>query len=139
MTEASAEAVVKDDRFWYVQSGWLRYRANAIESLVVISNSEDAHLEDSYTFGPDLAVKELVRTGHYGSDPFVTAIFRPDDRGHLTMTPQSRNALQSWERKHATYFLEWPRYATFSEIPFAGLIRMKPGITVTEACRETKS
>ena len=136
-TEASAEAAAKSDRFWYVQSGWLRYRGNAIESLMVISNSEDSHVEDSYTFGPDLAVTEVVRRGHYVSDPFATATFRPDGSGHLKMTAQSARALQSW--KHATYFLEWPLYETLSKIPFAGLINMKSGIAVSEACQEIRS
>lgn len=139
MTEASAKAAANSDRFWHVESGWVRYRGDAVESLMVISQSEDSHVEDSYTFGPDLAVKEVVRQVRYIGDPFVTATFRPDESGHLNMTAESRRALQSWEREHATYFLGWPLYATFSEIPFAGLIDMKSDITVTEACRETKS
>jgi hypothetical protein len=139
VTEASAKAAANSDRFWHVESGWLRYRGNAIESLMVISQSEDSYVEDSYTFGPDLAVKEVVRRGHYINDPFATAIFRPDESGHLSMTAKSRRALQSWEREHATYFFGWPLYATFAEIPFARLIDMKSGIAVTEACRETSS
>jgi hypothetical protein len=139
VTDASAEAAAQSDRFWYVESGWLRYRGNTIEILMVIANSEDSHVEDSYTFGPDLAVNEIVRKGHSGSDPFVTATFRPDDSGRLNMTAESTRALQSWRQEHATFFLDWPRYATFSEIPFAGLIHMKSGISVSEACQETKS
>jgi len=138
VTEASAEAAVKDDRFWYVESGWMRYRANVIESLTVITNSEDSHVEDSYTFGPDLAVTKIVRRGHSTSDPYVTATFRPNGSGHLDMTVESARALRTWRREHSTFFLDWPRYATFSEIPFAGLIHMKPGISVAEACQETK-
>ena len=120
-----------------MESGWLRYRGNAIESLMIMSQSEDAYVEDTYTFGPDLAVKEVVRRGHYVADPFATATFRPDDSGHLEMAAESRRALDSWE--HTTYFLEWPLYATFSEIPFAGLIDMKPVISVSEACQESRS
>jgi len=137
VTDASAKAAENSDRFEPVESGWMRYRGDAIESLTVMSQSEDAYVEDSYTFGPDLAVKQVVRQGHYVSDPFATATFRPDARGRLHMTAQSRRALQSW--KHTTYFLEWPLYATFSEIPFAGLIKTKPVISVSEACREVRS
>jgi hypothetical protein len=140
VTNASAKAAADGDRFWYVESGRLRYRGNAIESLSVMSESEDSAVEDSYRFGPDLAVKEVVRRGHYSSDPWVTATFRPDKSGHLHMTAASHRALQSWEREHATYFFGWPLYATFAKIPFAGLIHIrKSGITVSEACLKTKS
>jgi hypothetical protein len=138
VTDASATAATKDDRFWYVESGWLRYRGKAIESFMVITNSEDSHVEDSYTFGPDLAVTKIVRTGHSSGDPYVTATFRPDAGGHLNMTVESRRSLEAWRKEHATFFLDWPRYATFAEIPFAGLIHMKSGITVSEDCQETK-
>ena len=137
VTEASAKAAENSERFEPVESGWLRYRGNAIESFMIFSQSEDSYVEDSYTFGPDLAVKEVVRRGHYVSDPFATATFRPDKNGHLTMTAESSGALKSWA--HTTYFFGWPLYTTFSEIPFAGLINMKSGITVSEACQETKS
>lgn len=136
VTEESAKAAENSERFEPVESGWLRYRGNAIESLIVMSQSEDAYVEDAYTFGPDLAVKEVIRRGHYVNDPFATATFRPDDGGRLHMTPESRRALESWE--HTTYFLGWPLYATFSEIPFAGLIDIKPGISVSEACQEIR-
>lgn len=137
VTEASAKDAANSERFESVESGWLRYRGNAIESLMIMSQSEDAYVDDTYTFGPDMFVKEVVRRGHYVTDPFATATFKPDDSGRLSMTAESRRALQSWE--HTTYFLEWPLYATFSEIPFASLIDMKPGITVSEACQATKN
>jgi hypothetical protein len=134
VTKASAEAAANGDRFTPVESGSLRYRGNAIESLTIMSQSEDAFVEDRYTFGPDFAVKQVARRGHYVSDPFATATFRPDGRGRLRMTADSRRRLRSW--KHTTYFLEWPLYETFAQIPFAGLIRIKPSIAVSEACRQ---
>jgi len=137
VTEGSAKAAANSDRFEPTESGWIRYRGGAIESLMVMSQSEDAYVEDSYTFGPDLGLKKVVRTGHYVGDPFVTATFRPDGRGHLQLTEDSRRALKSWQ--HATYFLEWPLYETFSKIPFSALIVTKPSIRVSEACRQTKS
>lgn len=137
VTEPSAKAAANSERFESVESGWLRYRGNAIVSLVVMSQSEDAYVEDTYTFGRDLAVKEVVRRGHYVTDPFVTATFKPDDNGHLRMTAESRRALGSW--KYTTYFLEWPLYATFTEIPFTGLIHTKPAFSVSEACQESRS
>ena len=42
VTKASADAAENSDRFTPVESGWLRYRRNAIESLMVMSQSEDA-------------------------------------------------------------------------------------------------
>jgi hypothetical protein len=136
VTEAGAEAAVESGRFQAVESGWLRYRGNTIDNLVIISQSEDSYLEDTYTFGPDLAVKEVVRRGHYLVDPFVTATFRPDHSGQLRMTAESRQVIRSWE--HETYFFEWPLYTAFSEIPFAGLIGRSPSVTVSEACHETR-
>jgi hypothetical protein len=134
VTKASAEAAANSDRFTPVESGWLRYREKAIESLMVMSQSEDAYVEDSYTFGPGLTIKQVVRRGHYVSDPFATATFRPAAGGRLQMTAQSRRALKSW--KHTTYFFEWPLYANFGEMPFADFIKTKPAISVSEACRE---
>jgi hypothetical protein len=135
VTDASAKAAARSDRFEPVESGWLRYRGDSIVSLMIITQSEDSYLEDSYKFGPGLGVMEVVRKGHYSTDPFVTARFRPDAGGHLKMTAESRRALRSWKR--LTYFLEWPLYAKFSEIPFAGLIRIKPSITVEPACQRS--
>jgi hypothetical protein len=128
---------VNSDRYEPTESGWLRYRGTAIQSLMVMSQSEDAYVEDSYTFGRDLAVKEVVRRGHYVEDPFVRVTFKPDSKGHLRMTAQSRRALKAWQ--HTTYFLDWPLYPTFAEIPFAGLIHTKPSISVSKACQKTKS
>lgn len=137
MTDASAHAAANSERFEPGESGWLRYRGNAIDSLMIISQSEDAYLEDTYTFGPDLVVTEVVRRGHYVTDPFATARFGPDDKGHLNMAAESRRALKSW--KHTTYFFEWPLYSKFSDMPFAGLISIKPDIAVSETCKETGS
>ncbi len=136
VTEVSAEAAANSERFEPTESGWLRYRSNVIDSLMIMSQSEDAYVEDTYTFGHDLTVTQVDRKGHYVDDPFARATFKPDIRGRLTMTDESRRELRSWE--HTTYFLEWPLYASFSEIPFAGLISMEPNISVSEACQETK-
>jgi hypothetical protein len=136
VTEASAEAAANSDRFEPTESGWLRYRGDVIESLMVMSQSEDAYVEDTYTFGQDLTVTQVDRKGHYVDDPFARATFKPDSDGRLAMTDESRSALRSWQ--HTTYFLDWPLYATFSEIPFAELIAMEPDISVSEACHQTK-
>lgn len=132
-TKQSANAAAKSDRFEAVESGWLQYRGDTITRLMITSQSEDAYVEDTYILAPDFTVKEVVRRGHYYSDPFVTARFQPDTKGQLKMIPASRRALKSW--KHETYFFEWPFYATISEMPFAGLIHLKPHISVTKACR----
>lgn len=140
VTDASAKAAADGDRFWYVEAGRLRYRGKTIEGLNVWMESEDSAVEDSYKFGPDMAVKEVVRRGHSRGDPWVTAIFRPDKSGHLNMTAVSRRALQSWRIGHSTFFLDWPRYPTFSKIPFSGLIHIrKSGITVSEACLKIRT
>ena len=136
VTEASAEEAANGERFAPWESGLMRYRANAIDSIMIMSQSQDSYVEDTYTFARDLTVAQVVRKGHYVEDPFATATFRPDSRGRLRMTGESRRALRSWQ--HTTYFFEWPLYATFSEIPFAGLIGLEPGISVSEACQEIR-
>lgn len=136
LSEDGAKAAAKSERFTSAESGWLQYRGHAITKLVVFSESEDAYVEDTYTFGPNLTVKEVVRRGHYYSDPFVSARFRPDRKGHLKITPESQRALQSW--KHTTYFFEWPLYTKFSQLPFAGLVKLKPRITVTNGCHTVR-
>lgn len=124
---------MKSQRFTSVESAWLQLRGDTITKLVVFSQSEDAYVEDTYTFGANLTVKEVVRRGHYYSDPFVSARFRPDAKGTLEMTPESQRALRSW--KHTTYFFEWPLFTKFSQLPFAGLVKLKPRITVTNGCQ----
>jgi hypothetical protein len=133
LTKQSADAAAKSDRFEAVESGWLQYRGDTITRLMITSQSEDAYVEDTYVLAPDFTVKEVVRRGHYYSDPFVTARFQPDAKGELKMTPASRRALKSW--KHTTYFFEWSFYATVSEMPFASLIQLKPHISVLKGCR----
>lgn len=132
-TADDAKAAAKSDRFTSDESGWLQYRGDTITKLVVFTQSEDSYVEDTYTFGPSFTIKDVVRRGHYYSDPFVSARFRPDAKGHLKMTQESRRALRSW--KHTTYFFEWPLYETFSEFPFSGLIKLNPRIKVTNGCR----
>ena len=134
VTEASAKAAENSERFEPWESGWLRYRGNAIDSIMIMSQSQDSYVEDTYAFASDLTVAQVVRKGHYVDDPFATATFRPDSHGRLRMTDESRSALRSW--RHTTYFFDWPLYATFAEIPFAGLIGMERGISVSETCQE---
>jgi hypothetical protein len=139
VTKGSADAAAKSDEFDGYESAWMRYRGNRIVQLIVSSQSEDAYVEDTYTFGPDLSLKQLVRRGHYISDRFISAVFTPDDRMRLRMTPQSRRLVGRWGKRHATYFFDWPIYPSFSKLPFAGLIRTKPSISVSQSCQASSS
>jgi len=131
--DTSAKAVANSGRFDGAESGWLRYRGGVIDSIVIVLQSEDAYVEDAYTFGPDLTVKKVVRRGHYARDPFISAVFKPDARMQLKMIARSQKAVQSWGQTQEIYFFDWPIYSAFSQIPFAGLISTKP-VSVSETC-----
>jgi hypothetical protein len=131
--DTSAEAFANSGRFDGGESGWLRYRGGVINSIVIMLQSEDAYVEDTYTFGPDLTIKKVVRRGHYVGDPFISAVFKPDGRMQLKMIPRSQKAVQSWGQTQEIYFFDWPIYSTFSQIPFAGLISTKP-VSVFKTC-----
>ena len=129
----SAEAAANSGRLDSAESGWLRYRGGVVESIVITLQSEDAYVEDTYTFGPNLIVKEVVRRGHYVRDPFISTVFKPDARMQLKMIPRSQKAVHSWGQTQETYFFDWPIYSAFSQIPFAGLISTRP-VSVSEIC-----
>ena len=94
--------------------------------------SEDAYEEDTYTFVPHLRVKQVVRRGHYGDDPFLIVTFKPNSRGRLVMTAQSKRRVKNWPHMH--YFETWPLYTSFEAMPLSSLIRTKPQIEVKGSC-----
>src|SRR3569623_1205259 len=66
VSDADSKAASKDERFDWHETGWLRYHRSKIDSIMIMLQSEDAYEEDTYTFDPDLRVRQLVRRGHYG-------------------------------------------------------------------------
>ena len=94
VTDASAKAAANSERFDPWESGWLRYHGRVIDSIMIMSQSEDSYVEDTYTFARDLSVAQVARKGHYLDDPFANATFRPDSHGRLRMTEESRDALE---------------------------------------------
>jgi hypothetical protein len=131
-TDAGAKAAANDERFAGSETGWLRYHGGVIDSIMVMTQSEDAYQEDTYTFAPDLSVKQVVRKGHYVDDPFLTVTFKLDARKRLVMTAESRRRVKNW--RHENYFQNWPLYTSLQEMPFARLIQAKPKITIIGTC-----
>lgn len=133
VTKPAARAAAASARFGAVESAWLRYRDHAVVRLVITSQSEDAFVEDAYTFTPDMQVAQIIRTGRYATQLPITVIFRPDARGHLQLTAASRSKVRAAEFE--TYFVDWPIYQGFAAMPFAGLIATKPRFRVVAACK----
>ena len=71
VTDADAKAASSNERFDWHETDWLRYHGSTIDSVMIMLQSEDAYEEDTYTFAPDLRVKQVVRRGHYIDDPFL--------------------------------------------------------------------
>jgi hypothetical protein len=132
VNEANARSAEEGERFDWHESGRLEYGDDARVTVMVMSQSEDAYVEDSYSFAPDLSVAQVVRKGHYVNDPFFTATYRPDDAGTLNLTAETVEASGHWP--HTTYFLEWPLYRTFAELPFAPLIETAPQLSLSANC-----
>jgi hypothetical protein len=130
--EASASTAADDDRLDWSVSARLTYGVDQPVTLLVALQSEDAYVEDSYSFAPDLSLIQVVRMGHYVSDPFFTATYRPDDAGELHLTAESVEAVGNWD--YTTYFLDWPIYRSFGELPFAALIETTPQVSVWGNC-----
>ena len=130
--EARAALAAEDERFDWSESSWLKYGEDRPLTLLVALQSEDAYVEDSYSFGPDLGVTEVVRKGHYIDDPFFTATYRRDGTGKLRLTPESIEAGRNWN--HTTYFLEWPMYGSIADLPFAAQIETTPRVSVSANC-----
>jgi hypothetical protein len=131
-TEGAARAASNDDRYAGPETGWLRYHNGVIDSIMVMTQSEDAYQEDTYTFAADLSVKQVVRKGHYVNDPFLTVTFRSNAHRRLLMTAESKRRVKNW--RHETYFQDWPLYTSLQKMPFARLIHVKPKIAVTGTC-----
>jgi hypothetical protein len=129
---ASAKTAAGGERFDPEESAWLEYGGDAPVTLVVTLQSDDAYVEDSYSFAPDWSVTKVVRKGHYIDDPTFTATFLPDAAGRLRMTDRSAEAGRNWD--HETYFLEWDMHGSFAELPFARLIDTTQGISVSANC-----
>jgi hypothetical protein len=130
--EASARAAEDGERFDFRESGWLEFGGDAPLAVKVTSQSEDAYVEDTYSFAPDMRVSQVVRKGHYWDDPFFTATYRLDDAGNLRRTAESVEAGKTWQ--HTTYFLDWSMYRSFAELPFAALIETQPRVSVSANC-----
>jgi len=132
VTDADAKAASNNERFDGGETEWLRYHGSTVDSVTVMNQSEDAYEEDTYTFSPDLRVKQVVRKGHYLDDPFLTVTFKANAHGRLVMTDQSKRTAKTWPHMH--YFETWPLYASLNSMPLSHLIRIKPIIGVKNSC-----
>ena len=130
--EASAAAVADDGRFDWREAVWLKYGTGRPVTLLVTLQSEDAYVEDTYSFARDLSLTGLVRKGRYVEEPFFTATFRPDEAGDLQLTAQSAEAREKWA--HLTYFVDWPVYRSFAGLPFAAQVETAPRLSVSASC-----
>lgn len=130
--KAKAREAADQDHFAGQEAAELIHDGSTVERVLVQTQSEDAYVEDTYRIGPDRRVTKLVRRGHYVTDPFTTATYLPDREGKLRLTAASRTALK--RSKYTAYFLDWPVYERFGQMPFASLIRLKSRIAASTAC-----
>jgi hypothetical protein len=133
--EVKARAIAASERFASGSSAILVSRAGHIVSLTLTTDSEDASVDDTYTFGKDLKVTELVRRGHYINDPYFSVTFVLNASGSLELTAPSKQRVRQQEGAgHETYWVDWPRYHSVQELPFANTVRLGPSILVLRRC-----
>lgn len=132
--EKAARAAASSERFASGASAILRFRRDKLRAVTLITQSEDAYVEDTYSFNQDLKVSALVRRGHYIADPFFSVIYRRNVAGRLMLTAPSRQTKRRQEAAgHESYFVDWPHYETFAQLPFAGVIKIG-SMTITRHC-----
>jgi hypothetical protein len=133
--EAKAKAIAVSDRFASGSSAMLHSRGGKLGTLIVMTESEDAYVEDRYTFDAGLSVAKLDRRGHYINDPYISVTFLRIGNGPLALSPTSKQLVQSETKAgHETYFVDWPHYRSFAEFPFASVVRFRRSLTVTHHC-----
>ncbi len=117
----------------------LRYHAAILDDVMVMTESEDAYVEDSYNFDRKLRVISVVRRGHYLNSPFFNVTFARDRAGKLSVTPASVQIVARQETSlHETYFVDWPLYRNFAQFPFKGLVSFGKHVAVTHQCAMDK-
>lgn len=135
---AKAKKAGASEDFDGSETAWVTYRNTGIQSIVDANESEDSYTEDSYSFDAQGLTTQVVRKGHYIEHPFFTVTYAPDGSGKLAPTPASQAIAKAQEKAgHETYFLDWPLYSHLADMPFQGLVRLKPIVAVTERCIET--
>lgn len=133
--EKAAKAAASSARFASGSSAMVRPRANEIYSATVMTQSEDAYVEDSYTFDRNWKVSTLVRRGHYDANPYFSVTYSRDAAGRLVLTaPSVQQKLQQEKAGHETYFVDWPRFRTFAQLPFATIVNTRSPAAVTRRC-----
>jgi hypothetical protein len=108
------------------ESGWARYGAQGLTSVVFVQENEDYFTEDQYFVDGKGAVTKMIRTGHYAQDPLASLIFVPDPDGRLRLSSSSKRAVQ--RMKAADFGIEWVDWDHFSrltQLPFVKLLDLK--------------
>ncbi|GEM_PF-5226639 len=136
-SEAALETTdLSPDRF-----GWARVQGGRLVSVTVMTQSEDSTTSDRYLLAIDKPgatprILRMERTGQYAEQPAVTADYAPGAGGALTLTPPSKAVVARMDAaRYETYYLDWPRYRRFEDIPFRRLIIVAPGgVTIRKGC-----
>lgn len=133
--EGTAKVAAASQQFASGLFALLRYHNNTLDNATITTESEDAYVEDTYTFGPSMQVTAVVRHGHYINDPYFSVAFVPNKSGTLVLNAASILRRKRQENGgHETYFVDWPIYRSFREFPFARLVAMGARITAVHHC-----
>jgi len=111
------------------------YDRRRLQAIEVSNENEDAAADDVYYLDAQQRITRMVRTGHSGEDPAFSVTFVPDWTGRLVLTPSSKEIVRRMEQAELeTEITDWPRYASFTHMPFRNLIRLKPTVSVRPGC-----
>ena len=103
--------------------GWIRLKADALETITVVMESEDAIAEDRYRFDGQRKVINLKRTGHYINAPWATFTYLPNRTGRLMLDAVSKRIVSRLAAdRQETYVTDWPTIRRIQDLPFHRLI-----------------
>jgi len=106
-----------------------------IQAIMVANESEDAFADDVYYLDGGQRISRMVRTGHDVDDPLFSVTFMPDWTGRLVLTPAAREVVRLMEQaEYEPHIIEWPKYSSFTRMPFRSLIALRPNVSIRRAC-----
>jgi hypothetical protein len=136
-SDIKARAAAANPAFASGMSAWLQLHGRTVESVQVSTESEDAYVEDTYTFNPNLRIVSVRRRGHYNLEPFFEVTFAPDKSGSLRLTRFSKMKVSKLATSQEVYFVDWPVYRRYADFPFVPLITAASPIAASQACPTT--
>lgn len=134
-TDIAPKSVQHPGRFAGGRSAMIEHAGKSGMIVHIFTESEDAYVEDSYTLDRRGAVTAVSRRGHYLNDPYISVAYVPIGRTRFALTSQSRRLRRRSDlANRETYFLDWPVYRRFAQMPFADVATISERVFIKRRC-----